>query len=205
MQSYTWRGTATRYKLWLSRRFAAQDFIRVLFVILTSYFDESGTHAGSSVTIMGGIMANRDQWLRYQVRLDRLRHRYGFRVFHAKEFKSLTGQFSGWSHEKCKAFLRDFHATGADLMEGVTCAISNGAFQREYRGGEAPRKLRLDTKYGLCFRNCLVHLTAEAVRRLGSSKRFGETAMHVVLRAVQRSRLGLVSPKCNTLMQTATG
>src|SRR5208283_485100 len=99
-----------------------------------------------------------------------LKARYGFRVFHAKEFKSLTGQFSGWSGEKCAAFLKDFHASGADLMEGVTCAISNSAFEHEYRGGNAPRKLRLDSKYGLCFRNSLVHLTAQAVRRLGSHK-----------------------------------
>ena len=126
-------------------------------------------------------MANGDQWLRYQAKLERLRRRYGFRVFHAKEFKSRTGQFSGWSHEKCRAFLKDFHATGADLMEGVTCAISNAAFELEYHGGDTPRKLRLDTKYGLCFRNSLVHLAAEVVRRLGSHKKFGETAMHVVL------------------------
>jgi hypothetical protein len=151
------------------------------FVILTSYFDESGTHDGSPVTIMAGIMGNGGQWLRYQAKLNRLKARYGFRVFHAKEFKSLTGQFAGWSREKCAAFLKDFHATGADLMEGVTCAISNSAFEQEYRGGDAPRKLRLDTKYGLCFRNSLVHLTANAARRLGSHRKFGETTMRVVL------------------------
>jgi hypothetical protein len=45
-------------------------------VILSSYFDESGTHDASPVTIMAGILGNAGQWIRFQKELDGLN--FGF-------------------------------------------------------------------------------------------------------------------------------
>jgi hypothetical protein len=37
-----------------------------IFVILTAYLDESGTHGDSPITVMAGVMANATQWARFE-------------------------------------------------------------------------------------------------------------------------------------------
>ena len=72
-----------------------------IFVILTSYFDESGTHAGSPATVMAGVMGNVAQWNRFERGIATLKWKHGFRILHTKDFKQRTGEFSGWSPERC--------------------------------------------------------------------------------------------------------
>ncbi len=158
-----------------------------LFVILTSYFDESGTHDESPVTVMAGIMGTAAQWGRFQIGLNRLKRRHGFKTFHATEFKKRSGEFSGWSPERCVEMLFDLTALAEKtVMEGVTFPLNNADYDQQYRGTETPRRVRLDTKYGLCFRVCLIHLVSEAVRRLGPHKTFAESRMHVVMESGHR-------------------
>ncbi len=66
-------------------------------------------------------------------------------------------------------------------MKGTVFTLNNSDFESQYRGNETPRRLRLDTKYGLAFRYCLTDLMLEATRRLRTHKRFSEARMHVVL------------------------
>ena len=153
-----------------------------LFVILTAYLDESGTHAGSSITVMGCFMGNARQWAKFQIELDRLKRSYGFRVFHASRFKSRQGEFDGWKDAKCAGLIHDLtEAVGQILMAGVTSEIGNDDFKHHYRNGDKPRRVRLDTAYGLSFRSCLSHCVHEAVRRLGHHPKFSQTKLHVVL------------------------
>jgi len=153
-----------------------------LFVILTCYLDESGTHGGSPVTVMAGAMATANQWRQHQRRVDSIKATYGFKIFHTKKWKSPSGEFAGWSEAKRLAMFRELGGAGARLMEAVTCVLPNDVFDANYgRSGDDSRKLRLDTKYGLCFRYTLTHLTAEAVRRLGTHKKFSQTSLNVVL------------------------
>jgi hypothetical protein len=159
-----------------------------VFMILTGYFDESGTHYGSPATVVSGVMGSAQQWLEYQRRLNVLKKKYGFSVFHAKEFKQKSGQFKGWSDEKCRALFSEFHEAGANLMEAANSILTNADFAKEYRGGDRPRKLRLDTAYGLCFRNCLTYLVLEATRRFGHHKKFEQTSLHVVMEGGHKNR-----------------
>ena len=69
------------------------------FVILTSYFDESGTHDGSPAAVMSGIMGTASQWLGVQYAIAKVKMRYGFKVFHAKTFKAVGGLICRWSDE----------------------------------------------------------------------------------------------------------
>ena len=151
-------------------------------MILTCHLDESGTHGGSPANVMAGAMGNAAQWTRFQVRMNEMKRRYGFEVFHAKDFRAGSGEFRGWSEIKCNAFLRDFGEAGADLMEVVTCTLPTADYAASYkRVAEDPNKLRLDTAYALCFRYCVTHLAAEAIRRLGQHKRFlQKTSIHIV-------------------------
>ena len=50
---------------------------------------------------MGGFLGHAYQWRVFNRDLDRIRTEFGFRVFHAKEFKHKAGDFRGWSNEKC--------------------------------------------------------------------------------------------------------
>jgi Protein of unknown function (DUF3800) len=44
-----------------------------IFVILTAYLDESGTHGGSPVTVMAGMLANARQWKAFERNFQRLK------------------------------------------------------------------------------------------------------------------------------------
>ncbi len=159
-----------------------------LFVILTAYLDESGTHDASPTTVMAGVMGNNTQWLRFQRALDDLKKKHGFRVLHATEFKHRAGEFKGWSQQRCVALLDELADITVDrLMEAVACRLDKAAYQRDYQAGDRPRKLRLDTQYGLCFRMCLDHLSADAIRRLENHPKFGESRLHVVLESGHRN------------------
>jgi hypothetical protein len=152
-----------------------------LFVILTAYFDESGTHAGSPATILSGIMGTANQWARFQIEMDKIKRRYGFMVFHAKEFRARSGKFSGWRPEKSAALLREMMMPSSKLMEAITVTLPTSVYDEFYRGGENHKKLRLDTKYGLCFRYALLNFVVQALKRLGTHKKFSETKLNVVM------------------------
>jgi hypothetical protein len=132
---------------------------------MTAYFDESGTHDESAVTVMGGVIATARQWERFDKGFSRAKRRHGFRVFHTKKFKRRSGDFKGWTNEQCLALIADLAPLTATVTEGIAISLDNAAFQVEYKSGEKPRKVRLDTEYGLCLRMCLYHLVREALKR----------------------------------------
>jgi Protein of unknown function (DUF3800) len=124
-----------------------------IFVILTSYFDESGTHAGSPATVMSGIMGTAAQGLRVQSEMTRLKRRYGFKVFHTKTFKAAQGEFLGWDDDKRKDLFIEMGRVTAGVMSAVNCSLPNDEYMRDFRGGNNHPKLHLDSAYGLCFRS----------------------------------------------------
>jgi len=148
-----------------------------IFVILTIYLDESGTHGDATHMTMGALMATALQWSRIEKKLRKLSRDYGFRAFHTKEFTKRSGQFKGWSRERCM----DLLAAVADrtmtvkLMESVTVAVNRADFDAEYRNTPWPKGVKPDSLYGFCFRTCLEHLLLEAHKRCRKPK------IHVVL------------------------
>lgn len=138
-----------------------------IFVILTAYLDESGTHDGSPVTVMGGIVANAGQWKRFEARFRGVKKRHHFKIFHTKKFKKRNGDFKGWSDRQMLALMNELgQITSAAFTEGVTMALDNELYERDYKGGQTPKKLRLDSKYGLCFRQCLLFFILEGLKRI---------------------------------------
>ena len=150
-------------------------------MILTAYHDEAGTHAGSPVTVMTGIMGTANQWRRFETAATKIKARYGFKVFHTTDFKTKSGEFLGWNPHKRLALLGDLAEVANDksFMEGVTFVLSNREYDEFYKG--SVRYFRQDSKYGLCFRNCMLHLILYAVDRLGTHKKFPETKLNFVL------------------------
>lgn len=135
-------------------------------MILTAYLDESGTHDDSPVTVMAGILANAAQWARFEEAFSALQKAYGFRVFHTKKFKRRTGDFKGWNPHKQVALMLDLaKLTEGAFAESVTFVLDNADYEATYKKGNKPRRLRLESKYGLCFRNCLMFFILEIVKR----------------------------------------
>ena len=168
-----------------------------LFVILTAYLDESGTHGGdgsaknpaSPTLVMAGMMGTASQWARFEVDFAKLRRHYGFRVLHMLDFKKVQKEFAGWDNIKRMEFLRDFGAIirSDKIMEGVTFRLDHNAYRNEYIAVR-PNKPQLDSAYGLCFRTCMLHFLLDAERRLGHGKRWDQTRLHVVLENGHKNR-----------------
>lgn len=137
-----------------------------LFVIITAYLDESGTHDGSPITVMGGVLANALQWERFEREFRRAKKKHGFRIFHTKKFKKKTGDFAGWSTFQCLRLIHELgEISSRAFMGAATMTLDNATYEKDYKAGDAPRKLRLDSKYGLCFRQCLIFFVLEGVKR----------------------------------------
>lgn len=148
-------------------------------MIYTAYLDESGTHGGSPVTVMGGVMASAQQWADFAKQFNRVKKRYGFEVFHTKKFKALRGDFTGWPKEKGTLFTLELATiTEYAFTECATITMSNDDYKLNYRAGEKPKKLQLDSPYGLCFRACLSHFLSEVIKRKHKKK---YPKLHIVL------------------------
>jgi hypothetical protein len=159
-----------------------------LFVIFTAYIDESGTHGRNPDVVMGAFLAHAYQWRIFNRDLDRIRERYGFNIFHAKDFKALRGEFEGWEDEKCLRLIDDLIALVRDrLTRGATIHLERDLYLRGYREKPFPPKMQPDSQFGVCFRALLAYLVA-TVAATGKSPR-----LHVVVEAGHEN-VGCVDP-----------
>jgi hypothetical protein len=179
-----------------------------IFVILTAYLDESGTHGSSPVTVMGGMLANARQWEAFGEAFKEAKQNHGFKVFHTTEFKKRSGDFKGWSVMQQVALMGDLAAlTSKAFTEGVTVTLDNADYEVEYKAGDRPRKLRLDSRYGLCFRNCMLFFALEGLKRVHRGRfptlRFVLEAGHKnagdALRIFNETKAELEANSCNML------
>ena len=73
------------------------------------------------------------------------------------------------AEEHIESFIiRDANAplTANAFTEGVTVTLDNIDYEAEYRAGDTPRRMRLDSRYGFCFRNCLLFFALEGLKRV---------------------------------------
>jgi len=127
-------------------------------MILTGYFDESGTHSDSVVTALAGYVADARQWRKYEKRAAKLFQRFNVNVFHAVDVKRGDKDFKGWTVDKKIEFLDEFQHIINDTLEfGVAAFVRNEDYSY-YRSLEWPRKARADSKYTILFRACIAHV-----------------------------------------------
>jgi hypothetical protein len=101
--------------------------------VYTAYLDESGTHDGSPVTVMGGVLARAEQWRDFEKKFAAVQSQYGFEVWHTKKFKRKAGDFQGWTDEKCHNLywsMRDVTAFG--LTDVVALTLDNASYEADY-------------------------------------------------------------------------
>ena len=146
-------------------------------MVLTAYFDESGTHAGSPVTGMAGFLADARQWRKYEKRTTKLFTRYGVREFHAIDVRRGHKDFKGWTVDRKLEFLDDFgQVINEALQAGAVSLIREEDFAY-YQTLPWPRKVRRDSKYALLFRGCIAHMI-DVVAQIPMAT---EPTLHIVL------------------------
>jgi hypothetical protein len=124
---------------------------RQVFVIVTAYGDESGTHAGSPIQMLAGYVATLGEWNKFDPKWRRAITRAG-----------LPGYFHGTEHWNTEAG-RKFAPLAAKLNRkylrfGYVVELDKESYERHYVAGNRPRKPQLDTRYGVCFRFLLTFL-----------------------------------------------
>lgn len=144
-------------------------------MIFTAYFDESGTHGDTPTIIMSAWLGHAYQWRRVEKKLKPIKEKFDFKVFHFTDWKNRTGEFRGWSEQKCDALAVDLIGIlEKHLTQGVTVFLEHSRYMNEYKAPPVPRKMRLDSQYGVCFRACLSHII-RVVERHGNSHKLNVT------------------------------
>ena len=124
-------------------------------MIVTVYIDESGTH-DSGVTVLGGWVGRLGQWSGFDPPWRKLLKNNGLDYFHSKSMRQSKGQFRDWKVFEKFAFTQRAAEIALKHLEfGFTVALSDAAYEQHYIAGYRPKKIPLDTRYGLCFRHCL--------------------------------------------------
>lgn len=126
-------------------------------MLLTAYLDESGTHDASKTTVVGGLLATEKQLLRFERDFARLKKKHRFSVFHAKKFKSRSGDFARWTVPQCHALMDDFTKLfrANHFADYAHIAIDNAQYRAEYKIGHRPRGFVVNTAYTLGVEKCI--------------------------------------------------
>jgi len=141
-----------------------------LFVILTLYVDESGTHGGSKLMTLGAVGARLDKWVKFDRAWADMLRRYGAPYLHMKELRHGEGPYEGWPEPMKRAITQ----TAAEIIAentdfGTSVVLRSQDYRECFVAGEKPRKMRIDTQYGLCFRCYLKWLPEIMLKSRGSS------------------------------------
>ncbi|MCH8112992.1 MAG: DUF3800 domain-containing protein [Proteobacteria bacterium] len=154
-----------------------------LLVILTAYLDESGTHDGSPITLMSGWVGKAGRWNQYDKKWRHLLKKRQLSHIHTKDIVQGSGVFSNraeWPVDRREALF----AKAADLaprhaLFGMTVFLRNDDYDQVYANVMArkPRKLKLDTKYGICFSVCIKYIFG-TLENLGVDK---DLELHLIL------------------------
>lgn len=120
---------------------------------IIAYIDESGTHGSSKLIILGGYVARLGQWATFDQKFRRVLKRSGLTYYHSKEMRAHQNEFKSWSTAKTIAFCNEAHrVVAANTMCGFSIRIDRAHHDEFYVAGNRPRKMPLDTMYGVAFR-----------------------------------------------------
>lgn len=134
-----------------------------IFMVLTGYFDESGTHAGSELTLMAGFVGDARQWRKFEKRAGKLFGRFRVDIFHAIDVRRSDKDFAGWSVDRKIEFFDEFqHIINETLQRGFASILRNDDYEY-YASLPWPKGARKDSKYGLLFRASLSSIADAAL------------------------------------------
>lgn len=134
--------------------------------MLNSFFDDSGTHVGSGVVAVGGLIGTPEQWAKFSMLwsaklLAPLPGKSPLRKFHLSTCNAGVDEFVDYSRTERDALMHDFREiiTNCDLI-GTSSAIDVGAWDELITG-----KIRLH--YGSALEMCVQSCADEAIKIAG--------------------------------------
>jgi len=149
-------------------------------LVLTAYFDESGTHAGTELSAMAGFVGDARQWRKFEKRTGKLFKRFRVDVFHTVDVRRSDKDFEGWKVDRKIEFLDEFQHVINETLEGGVASFLREDDYAYYSGLSWPKRTRKDSRCTLLFRACLSQIidSALTVEHWIDGK---EPRLHVVL------------------------
>ena len=126
-------------------------------MILTAYYDESGTHDGSPVTVLAGFVGSTGDWIKFECEWRKVLKKHGVTHIRAKQLWHRQGPYKGWTTQRAWLLWADLLYV---LQENKKIIASKTILKEEdyaifyWSDGPAPKE-RLDTRYALCFRSLM--------------------------------------------------
>jgi hypothetical protein len=117
--------------------------------VLKAYVDESGTHAGSPVVVVGLYVGKPKVWAEWTK--DWNRNKKPIKVYHAVDCHNRIGEFDGWDRPTRDAFAAKLlPVLGRHSIIGITVGIHMGAFEAAMKPRPELRAM-FGTPYASCF------------------------------------------------------
>jgi hypothetical protein len=136
-------------------------------VIVVTYIDEAGTHGPAPHMVMGALVGRLGQWSYFDKKWRKMLRRNRIAYFHSKEWKHKQGPFKGWKDDKRAALIERASDIQRDTtLFGLTVKIQQEDYIRNYKSGDRPKKVPLDSMYGLCFRHVVVFVVDTLAKSL---------------------------------------
>lgn len=168
--------------------------------MLKAYFDDSGTHAESTVTVVGGLVGTEAQWTQFRQQwAEKLEHplpgKPRLRMFHLSACKAGAGEFAGYSLAERDAVTHDFRQIiiAANLI-GTASAVERRAWDELVVGP-------LRAELGDALAPCAEHAISETVSIAGPYPD-GDKIAIVFDQGIESPRLRIVADCTTRLLAT---
>jgi hypothetical protein len=129
-----------------------------LLLMLRAYFDDSGSHAGSEIVTIGGLVGTAQQWDRFDKKwkallAEPLPGKPQLRKFHLSHCNSQESEFQGYSDAECDAVTHDFRQILIDCgVISTASSIDKRAWDELVVGS---MREWLGNALDVCVENCL--------------------------------------------------
>ena len=130
-------------------------------MIFTAYFDEADTHGPAPTLILVAWMGHAYQWRRFEKKLAAIQQLRKFKIFHIVVIKpgALARPNSKLDETSAQAMVDDLtDLVRLTKLDGIAIALDHQRYMTEYRAPPIPKRMNLDSQYGVCFRACMSHI-----------------------------------------------
>jgi len=130
----------------------------LIMLASNAFFDESGTHDGSEIIAIAGLISNYDAWARFEIEWQGILASKGIKEgFHFSEFIARKGEFDNdWSDDERNAFMQRLCTSVSD---NIVIGLATSTFRSEYEA-VIPQALKnyLRDPYYFGLYSCLYQL-----------------------------------------------
>ena len=123
-------------------------------LVLKAFFDDSGTHVGSPVTVMGGLIAHEDEWAALEPEWATVRDDLGIRMMHMSACEAPYKEFRGWSRDRRDIAINRFRSV---LIKRDALMLVSAVSQASWDAAASKSILTelFPTPLDWCFNDCM--------------------------------------------------